>query len=321
MNKKVLVTGANGLLGSHVVRELLKRDYQVRVLVRPGSDLRALNDLKVDFFNGQITQKEDIEKAVKGCNYIVHSAARTSPKPSALEAYKNVNIDSTQYIVEAGKKQGIKRLVFVSTANCFGNGTKANPGNEKHPFLPWLKDSGYAYSKYLAQQWVLKETKAGSVDAVVVNPTFIIGSTPGSRSSGQIFSHILNKKVAFYPPGGKNFVEAEAAATGVVNALEKGTTGECYLLAGENLSYREFFHLTAHVAGQRSILIPIPSFLLMLLGHWGDFSEKVLRWPVQLTSANARMLCLGNYFTPKKAIEELELPMVPAKKAIEKAIQ
>lgn len=318
---RVLVTGANGLLGSHIVRALLAKNYFVRVLVRGGSDQRALHGLNLNLFEGKITNQSDIQHAVSGCEFVVHVAARTAQSPSNLEAYREPNIESTKYLIEACKKYLVKRFVYVSTANCFGNGTLEKPGNEEFPFLPWLKKSGYAYSKYLAQKLVLSDVKNNNLDAVVVNPTFIIGTHDFKPSSGRIFNHILNRKIAFYPPGGKNFVDAEEAAQGVVNAMEKGRKGECYLLAGENHSYRDFFKIVKNVSGQKTVFVQIPNWILMLIGNIGSMLELFFKRNIQLNKTNAAMLCLGNYFSPQKAIKELGFKIVPTEKSVEKAIR
>ncbi len=316
----VLVTGANGLLGSHIVAELVKRDYKVRVLVRPQSNLSALKELPVELFFGQLSRQEDVEKAVSGCSHVVHSAALAFHKPTHLEAFRQINVDSTRYITEACIKLGVQRLVHVSTANCYVNGSKSRPGTEEGYFPEWMKKSGYAYSKYLAHQMVLEQARQGRLDAVVVSPTFIVGKDV-KPEGGRIFNLVLNKKVAFHPTGGKNFVDAGAAATGVVNALEKGKKGESYLLAGENLSYRQFYKLVKEFTGQQTLMIPVPCFLLRLAGKAGDFSERVLKKPVDLTYVNARMLCLGNYYTPAKAVREIDLPVVPVKESVEKTLK
>lgn len=317
---QVLVTGANGLLGSHVVAELLERNYRVRVLVRPGSNLAALKGLQIDIFKGQLTLQEDVEKAVSGCSCVIHSAALAVHKPTDLETFRKINIDSTRFIARACIKSGVQRLVHVSTANCYVNGSKTNPGTEEGHFPHWMKKSGYAYSKYLAQQLILDQVGQGRLDAVVVSPTFIIGKDV-KPEGGRIFDFVLNKRVAFCPAGGKNFVDAGAVAAGVVNAMEKGKKGESYLLAGENLSYRQFFRIIKHYTDQRTLIIPVPCFLLKLAGRAGDFSEKVLKKPVELTYVNARMLCLDNYYTPAKAIREIDFPVVPARQSIEKTIE
>ena len=317
---KVLVTGANGLLGSHVVRVLIQHGFPVRVLVREGSNLQALDGLQIELFKGNISSAENVERAVKGCDFIVHAAARTSQSPSGIVAYIEPNILSTQLIINAARKFGIKRLVYVSTANCFGNGSKKHPGDEEKPFLSWMKKSGYAYSKYQAQQMVLKSAEKDNLDVVVVNPTFLIGENDVKPSSGKIFFHVVNKRAIFYPPGGKNFVDAAVAAEGVVNALIKGRKGECYLLAGQDLSYREFFEKVAKITGQTSVFLPLPRWVIITLGYFGSFIEKVFKIPVDLTKVNARMLCMENYYSSEKAVREIDFQQIQVEESIEKAI-
>jgi dihydroflavonol-4-reductase len=317
---KVLVTGANGLLGSHVVGELLNREFRVRAMVRKGSNLKALQGLDCEFFYGQITNSSDVESAVTDCDYVIHAAARTSQIPSRLDAFYQPNVQSTKFVFDACIKCNIKRFVFVSTANCFGNGTKLLPGNEQNPFPKWLKSSGYAYSKLQAQQMVLSKYEKSKLDTVVVNPTFLIGENDVKPSSGAIFFHVVNKMFVFTPPGGKNFVDAKIAAHGVVNAMLHGKKGESYLLAGENLSYKEFFKKVVNFTNQKTIFFKIPAWLLKLLGFGGDVLEKFFKIPVQLTSTNAKMLCVENYYSAEKAVKEIGFSMIPVQLSLEKAI-
>ncbi len=317
---RVLVTGANGLLGSHIVRELLQRNYEVRAMVREGSNLRALKGLNCELFFGHITDETDVNKAVQDCRFVIHAAARTSQSPSNLEAYYDVNIKSTKYFLEACLKNNIQRFVFVSTANCFGAGTKFSPGIEQNPFPEWLKKSGYAYSKWLAQQYVLENSKKSNLEAVVVNPTFLIGENDVKPSSGAIFFHIVNKLMVLTPPGGKNFVDAATAAQGIIKAMTKGRTGECYLLTGENLSYEDFFKKVINITNQKTVIIKIPSWLLKSLGYFGDLLEKLFKIPVQLTSTNVRMLSIDNFYSAEKAVQDINFKMIPIQQSIEKAI-
>lgn len=308
------------MFGSQIVRVLNNANYNVRAFVRKEADRTELRNLDYELFEGEITRQPDVNDAVKGCDFVIHAAARTLQAPSNLNFYRKPNIDSTKYLIEACKKNKVRRFVYISTANCFRNGTRENPGNEQSPFMSWLRDSGYAFSKYLAQQMVLKEVSADGFDAVIVNPTFIIGSNDLKRSSGQIFFYVLDKHVAFYPPGGKNFVDAEAAADGVLRAMKNGRTGECYLLAGENHTYLEFFKMVKKISAQRTVLIPIPKWIILFCGNLGSFIEKIFGTPIQLTRANAKMLCLGNYFTSSKAVKELGFKMIPTKQSIEKRL-
>lgn len=317
---KVLVTGANGLLGSHVVRQLLQQNFTVKAMVRNGSNLKSLAGLGCEFFEGQITSKQDVENAVESCDYVIHAAARTSQISSRLDRFYKPNIESTQFLLDACLNYRIKRFVQVSTANCFGNGSKEFPGNEQKPFLPWLKNSGYAYSKLLAQQLVLKTSEEEGLDVVLVNPTFLIGENDVKPSSGEIFFHVINKRFVFCPPGGKNFVDVEKAAAGVVNAMLKGKKQECYLLAGENISYKEFFQRVIQITGGNPKFIHLPSVLLKLLGVLGNALEKGFRFPVRFTSVNMKMLCEENYYSAQKAEKEIAFEIVPVQESMERAI-
>lgn len=317
---KVLVTGANGLLGSNVVNQLLKAGYEVKAIVRKGSNHAALKGIPCEIFEGKLTSFTDVENAVTGCDYVVHCAANTEQKSNHSDAFKKINVDATATLIKLSKRHKIKRFIFVSTANCFTNGTLENPGDESKGFMPWLKKSGYAYSKYLAQQMVLNEVKENGFPAIVVAPTFIIGPRDAKISSGKLLMHGLNKRIVFYPPGGKSIVDAEFAAEAVVNSLHRGTIGETYLLSGENLSYKQIFKKISKHSNKNALFIQIPGWFLVLLANIFSFIEKVFCIPLSLNKTNQRLLCLDNYFSNKKAITQLGLKETDADGAIEKAI-
>ncbi len=209
---KDLVTGANGLLGANIVRELVDRGYDVRILARETSDLSGLKDVKVERVNGDILDPDSIDQAVKGCDYVIHSAANTSQWPTDYIHYEPVNVTGTKYVIDAVKKHLVKRFVFVSSANAFGNGTKERPGTELNEFSGFDIGSGYMISKFVAQQAVLAEVERSNLPAIVVNPTFMIGPYDSKPSSGQIIVMGMGKKIQVSPPGGKNFIHVSDAA-------------------------------------------------------------------------------------------------------------
>lgn len=318
--KRVLVTGANGLLGANVVRQLSSEGYMVRAMVRKGYDPVSLKGAECEIFEGEITDIIDVLEAVSKCDYVVHSAAQTSQFPSNLEAYTKTNIDATKILIEVCKFFRIKKFVFVSTANCFTNGSLEKPGTESSGFMPWLKGSGYAYSKYLAQEEVLHEVKENSFPAVVVNPTFMIGPYDSKPSSGKLLLYAFKNKLLFYPPGGKSFVDVNYAAKAIGNAISEGTIGECYLLAGENLTYKGFFREVGKLSGKRKILIPIPKQLLFGIGKLTDTLQRYFSIALPLNSVNAQLLGLDNYFSNYKAQTELGLKKTEINKSIELAL-
>jgi dihydroflavonol-4-reductase len=319
--EKVLVTGANGLLGANVVRQLAAMGYAVRAMVRKGSDIRSLKEAEFELFEGAITDEKDVYNAVSGCDFIVHSAAGTALLGSKPDAFLEINVKATRTLLEAGRHYKVKRFIFVSTANCFTNGSIEDPGDETTGFMPWLKDSGYAYSKYLAQQEVMRYVREYGFPAIIVAPTFMIGPYDSKPSSGTLLLLGYNNRIVFYPPGGKSFVDVEHAARAIGHALTKGRTGESYLLAGTNLTYRDFFRMVAKCSGEKKILIKIPRVALMAAGIFSDIIGRIFSLDLQLSSVNARLLALDNYFTNRKAKTELGLMDTDIDRAVSKAVR
>jgi len=317
---KVLVTGANGLLGANIVRELVGRAYRVRILARETSDLMGIMGVPFERVTGDILDPEVVDHAVEGCDYVIHSAANTSQWPTAYAHYEAVNVHGTQHVMAAVKRHEVKRFVFVSSANAFGNGTKEKPGTELFEFNGFRIGSGYIISKFVAQQLVLAEVEQNHLPAIVVNPAFMIGPYDSKPSSGQIIVMGMGKKVQVSPPGGKNFIHVRDAAIATCNALTMGRIGECYLLANENITYREFFSLLNEVTGESPSSVGLPGWVLKTIGAGGTLFEKVFRKPAPLNLVNARLLCLGNYYSGQKAVEALALPQTPIEEGIREAI-
>lgn len=317
---KVLVTGANGLLGVNVVRELLRANMEVKAFVRPAANLRGLKDVPCQVVRGEISSYDDIFQALVDCDAVIHTASTTSIRPLEFEHFRKINVDSTKNVVQAVLQQGNKRLVHVSTANAFGPGSKDNPGSESSPFTLRHYHSGYVNSKYMAQQHVLQNVKKNDLNAVVVNPTFIIGSYDSKPSSGKIILYGLRQGIQWCPSGGKNFVHVRDVAQGIHRAMTLGKNGECYLLAGENLTYKEFFLQLNRIAGRRRLIIPVPKMAIHLAGAVGEAWNRVMNQKLTFNKTNAHLLTLDNYYTGEKAIQEFNLEPTPIKYAIEEAL-
>jgi dihydroflavonol-4-reductase len=313
---KALVTGANGLLASNLVRELADAGYQVRGLVRANSNLLSLNKVDAELINGDLTSRDDLRKALSGCEVVVHAAANTCQWPTNYEAYRKINVQATKMIIEEAGRRSISRFIFVGSANAFDPGSKEIPGTEGSAFS-FHRKSGYMISKYIAQQLVLAETKRTGFPAIVVNPTFMLGKFDAKPSSGQIILMALRNPFLMCPPGGKNFVHVTDVAQGIVNAIRVGKTGECYLMANENLSYREFFEKLGNALHLTRKHIRLPAGMVYLAGSSGSIYEKITGKPARLDRLNAGLLCSGFYYSPQKAVCELKMPQTPIINAIE----
>lgn len=318
---KILITGASGLLGGNVARELYKAGEEIVLFVRPSSDLRGIADLPCEIIYGDITSYEQVSKAVQECDAIVHAASTTSILPMDFKYYESINVKGTENIVKAALIYGVKRMVYISTANTFGPGTKGNPGTELSEFSLFRYNSGYINSKYIAQQLVLEAVEKQGLNAVVVNPTFIVGPYDVKPSSGKLILYGLNNKVIWCPPGGKNFVHVRDVALGIYNALLKGAAGHCYLLTGENLTYKEFFQLTNEVAGKKNAIVELSKGLVYGAGIASDCWGALSNQKKHMNVTTSKLACLENYYCGKKAKTAFNLNTTPIKEGIEEAIK
>lgn len=294
----ILVTGANGLLATNTIHALLARGYRVKGLIRDPKKFRLPAQPNLELVTGDITDFDSLERAMIACDRVIHCAATTDQSLLHYGDYHRINVLGTAHVLKAALKCGIKKIVYVGTANTFGFGTLELPGDETRPPQEPFTTAWYAKSKLEGQALVL--AAESNIAVTVVSPTFMIGPYDGKPSSGAIIRMGYGKRVVFHPPGGKNFVNVTDAARGVVAALEHGQNGEAYLLAGENLSYAAFFKKLNQHAGGRQLLIRVPPFILLAAGYLGDACRR-LGLRTALSSTNMKILCIRNYYTGAKA--------------------
>lgn len=316
----VLITGANGFLGAHLTRELYRKGFAVRAMIRNGADRRSIADIPCEVFEGAIDEINDINAALRGIDFVIHTASVTTPWGFPFSHYEQINYNATRLLADACLQHNIRKLVYVSTANTLAPGTLQHPGTELSPFTLFSAGSAYIDTKYLAQQYILEQAAQNKLPAVIVNPTFMIGPGDFKPSSGRLLLYGINRSLLFCPPGGKNFVDIADVSAGILAALQKGRTGECYLLAGENLSYRDFFRLIRNWSGQRGIMIPLPGWLLRLAGAAGSLVGSVRGRSLPLNRSVTYMACISNYYSAGKAERELGVHFAPADQAIHRAL-
>lgn len=314
--KKVCVTGATGLLGTNVIIKLLQNGYSVTALVRKKSSWLGEENENLKLVEADLSS--DISSHLSNTGCIIHIAAETRQNLLSYEEYKNVNYETVVNLFTHAEVMGVKKFLFVSTANTLGFGNTGFWGSEKAPQLYPFTHSFYAQSKLAAEEYLLKNRK--NTEVIIVNPTFMIGAYDSKPSSGKIIFWTWKKKLVFYPKGGKNFVHVEDAANGILNAIENGRTGEKYLLANENLSYSEFFKKVNRITNQSPAMIAIPNRILSFLGLMGDGLRK-LNIKTNISTSNMKALQICNYYSNQKSVKELGIKYQSIDKAIEDAVQ
>jgi len=317
---KVLVTGANGFLGANIIRELNRRKIPAKAFIRESADKKSLEGLNYEVFNGNITRQQDVIKASQDCDYIVHAAANTGPAPTNYKHYQSVNVEGTRNVIEAAKNTGVKRLVFVSTANTIGFGDQETPGTEDVLFSHEFSHSGYATSKLMAEKMIQNAVIEDQLNAIILNPTFMIGPSDAKPSSCMILLNIFNRPIVVMPPGGKNFIHVKDVAIACCESLTRGQSGDRYLLANKNMSYSDFFKMVNCVTEENQSLIILPKWMLLVCGGLGSLL-CMAGINTKLTLLNARLLCLNNYYSGQKAVEVFDLKLKPIDTAVEEALE
>lgn len=317
-NKKlVFLTGAAGLLGSHITRELLLRNYSVVAFIENGKEpltLLELND--VSFVYGNILNREDVIAASKGCDYIIHAAANTAVIPARSQFICAINITGTQNIINASLTNKVTRLIYVGSASSFGYGSIKNPGNETTPFCGFKFGLDYIDSKFESHQRVLNAVKYNKLPAVIVCPTFMLGKYDSKPGSGAMVASVHSEKLPGYSAGGRNYVYVGDVAVAVVNSIESGKIGESYILGNKNMNYKTAFNLIAKIISVKAPPIKMPKLVVLSYGALCSFLTGVLKKTMPVNFSMARIANEGFYYDSSKAMKELKMPQTPIDIAI-----
>ena len=301
----ILVTGATGLLGNCIVRELLQRGEPVRVLCRKNSPRTAIEGLDVEVHEGDLSKAEVIDHAVKGCIAVIHSAAMIHIGWQFLAESREVNVDGTRRIVEACIKHEAK-LVHVSTVDTMFAATSAKrpiDESDPRPSIDTTKNDlphgvpkmacAYVVSKTEAEQVVRNATVKG-LHSTIVHPGFMLGPYDWKPSSGRMMLEISKMPILLAPAGGCSVCDARDVAAATVNAIDRGASGQSYIMAGENLTYQQLWLLILDAIGKRrNVRVTRPKFL-ETVGKIIDFTNRGLR--LKEHDLNGAMIGMGNLF-------------------------
>jgi len=320
-SRTTLVTGADGLLGSNIVRELLEQGHQVSVLVQPGSHSTALEGLPVQVFTGDLLDdQQGLNVAARGIDTIIHSAALTSFSADP-DLVQRVNVEGTKNMIDASLNQGVRRFIHVGSASSFQFGPMEDPGTEEGGFPEIYQKITYMRSKYEAMILVRKHVERYGLDAIIMAPTFMFGPHDARPSSGEMIRQFISRNMVVTSPGGRNFVHVKDVARAIVSAMENGRKGESYILGGENLSYLDFFSKVAELTGKNPPRLAVPKMIVIAGGMAANVYQGLAGKRLVFNLSVAVSGSLQAYYSSDKARRELGLTHTPIKKAIVDSIQ
>lgn len=316
---KALVTGATGFIGSSIVRELLKDNVDVKVLIRKESNTKNIDGLDVEKAYGDIRDKESVKAALKGCDVFYQTAALFTNWAPDKKIFWDINVEGTKAALSAALEQGIGKVVYTSSVAAVGYEEGKKLANETTQFN--YKNPGpYMLTKYLSELEAMKFVKQG-LPVVVVNPCGPIGARDIKPTpTGQMILNVLNRKMPGYVDAGINFAAVEDIARGHIGAAQKGKIGERYILGNQNISFKDYFELIAEIGKVEPPKRKISHAMGMTIAGIYEFISAINRKPPLISLATARQIGHYAYYDCSKAIKELGIPQTPLKTAIENAI-
>lgn len=313
------VTGATGFVGGHVARALEEQGAELRLLVRPSSDTRNLEGLKADRAIGDLRDSASLDKAMAGCDVVFHVAADYRLWVRDPEQMYRSNVDGSRAILDAAQKNGVRRVVYTSSVATMGfmNG---NLADENSPVVLENMIGPYKRSKFMAEQVALEAGRTG-MDVVVVNPTTPVGERDIKPTpTGRIVVDFLKKKFPAYVDTGLNLVDVKECARGHMEALEKGRSGERYILGGENLTLKQILDKLGAITGLPSPTIKVPYILALATGVVDELVTGRIRGREPRATIDAvRMGRKKMFVSSAKAEKELGWKTVPVDDALRRA--
>lgn len=316
---RAFVTGGTGFIGANLIRLLLQEGYAVRTLVRSDSCLENLNKLDVEIVKGDLNSPNLTQQMV-GCQMLFHVAAHYSLWQADRERIYQNNVLGTRNVLAAARQAGIERTVYTSSVAAIGTGKQGTVVDETHQSPVEVIPGHYKKSKYWAEQEAVKAVQAG-LNVVIVNPATAIGPwdikpTP----TGEIILRFLRRQMPFFINTGLNFVDVRDVAWGHLLAMQKGRTGERYILGNQNLSLKALLNQVAEIVEQPAPQHSIPAWLPLSIA-WLD--EKILPSLGKVPSVpidGVRMAKQLMYYDTSKAVRELGLPQTSIATALRDAV-
>jgi dihydroflavonol-4-reductase len=321
LSMKAFVTGATGFVGSHVARVLAEQGADLRLLVRSTSDPKNIQDLKAERVVGDLRDPASMETLMSGCDALFHVAADYRLWIRDPDQMYKSNVEGTRAILEAARKNRIRRVVYTSSVATMGFTSNGHPADEDSPVSLEGMIGHYKRSKFLAEQ-VAIEASRGGMEVVVVNPSTPVGEQDIKPTpTGRIIVDFLKKKFPAYVDTGLNLVDVTECARGHVLAFEQGRSGERYILGGENLTLKQILDKLAAITGLPSPKVRVPYVVALATGVVDEVVTGYVRGREPRATIDAvRMGRKKMFVSSAKAERELGWKAGPVDDALRRAV-
>ncbi|HYW95137.1 MAG TPA: SDR family oxidoreductase [Bacteroidales bacterium] len=303
---KIFVSGATGFIGSRLCLKLAEAGHTVHALYRSADKTKSINRPGILLFRGDIMDRESLSRALEGCEQAYHAAAFTKAWMKDRGHIYRLNIEGTLNIIGAASEAGVKKMVVTSTAGVFG---PSGNGLVDERSVPQSFFIDYETSKFILEKILTLISSTGS-HVVMVNPTRVYGEGPMNDSNGvtKMIDRYTRGKWHFIPGNGNgigNYVHVDDVVAGHILAMEKGESGERYILGGENTSYLLFFQTLRRISGKNYALFRLPLFLMLPVAHLMVAASSLTGKGPLITPALVRKFNMNFRVSAEKAKHDL----------------
>ena len=310
-NVKYLVTGAAGFLGGTICRQLIERGENVRAFVLPGDPAMKYVPQEAKIVEGDLTDMASLEKlfAVEEgtATIVLHIASIVTVNPDYSSKVMEVNVDGTKNIIRLCLSHPeCKKLVYCSSTGAIPEAAMGKAIKEVRRFDPDEVVGCYSRSKAMASQAVLDAVHEQGLNACIVHPSGIMG--PEDYAIGETTGTLIKIIKGQMPAGidgSFNLCDVRDLAAGTIAAADKGKAGECYILANEPVSFRDFSRMVSDEAGCKKVGMFLPIWAANMMGGMMEKQAKKKGTKPMMTRFSVYNLARNNKFDSTKAIQEL----------------
>lgn len=316
----ILVTGATGHLGNVIVRQLVATKKKVRAFVLPNDDIRHIIELPIEIVYGNVLDIESIEKALIGCNYIIHTAALVSIGNtfSSKDIY-NVNVNGLENVLNTAIKQDIKKVIYVSSIHAFNELKNSLTITEETPTDPNKHIVPYAKSKAMALEVVKKKRQEGLVIDILF-PTGIIGPYDYKKANNALFPIRLllssKKKRIYYFKAGYDFVDVRDVAKISIQMINCKKENNEYIISGEYITLKNIYATIAAFTNANKKYVKVPRFFLVIGIYILYFFTKIFKKKSPITPQAFRILTSKHHISSNKVRKELKFKPLDIKESL-----
>jgi len=322
----ILVTGATGLVGSHLLWQLLQEESQVVAIRRDSSQSRLLDYVFRFYTNdpqpfidriiwriADVLDAASITAAMENISVVYHCAALVS-LGKGENSMTETNVSGTRNVTEAALAAGVSKFCFVSSIAACGTAPSHQLIDENTPFISHLHRSAYSQSKYLSEQVVWGAAIKG-LNVVVVNPGVILGVSGTNKGSMQIFNQVRSG-LPFFSYGGSGYVDVRDVARAMILLTKSQMSGERFILVAENCSNKEILTLMAKGFNRPSPLIGLHKNLLLIVGYCSEIAGKIFGFTPSFDRSLARSISHHSYYSNRKITDAIDFQFIPVSQTV-----